>query len=114
MTNTTRTAAQQAAYDRVMGDARTVATQQAAGIVAHPYDAAAAPVEPVYPAHAAPGVRVPLDTAIGAPVVARGAIGTVRGTLSGWARSALGMRPVVAYERHGHAYRSSTFDTVSA
>lgn len=49
MTNTTRTAAQQAAYDRVMGDARTVAAQQAAGIIAHPADAT-----PIAPKRRAP------------------------------------------------------------
>lgn len=39
MTNSTRTPAQQAAYERTMGDARTVAQQQRDGIVSHPADA---------------------------------------------------------------------------
>lgn len=43
MSNTPRTPQQQAAYDRVMGDARTVAAQQAAGVIVHPADAAPIP-----------------------------------------------------------------------
>lgn len=39
MTNDTRTPAQRAAYERTMGDARTVAQQQRDGIVSHPADA---------------------------------------------------------------------------
>lgn len=76
-------------------------------------DAPAAPT-PAAPTYPAPGVRVPTDAPIGSPLTARGAIGTVRGTLHGWAASALGMRPVVAYTRHGREYRSALWDTVTA
>lgn len=73
-----------------------------------------APAAPVYPTHPAPGVRVALDAPLGSPLTARGAVGTVRGTLHGWAQSALGVRPIVAYTRHGRDYRSATWDTVTA
>lgn len=66
-----------------------------------------------YPDTTAAGVAVPLDTPIGSPVRARGVIGAVQGTLVGWARSTAGMRPIVAYTKHGRDYRSHVFDTVT-
>lgn len=93
------------------GGSGIYAIDAAVTVAAAPAPAAPA-AAPAYPAHTAPGVSIPADAAPGAPVIAGGAIGTVRGTLHAWTDSALGRRPVVAYTRHGREYRSAVFDSV--